>query len=76
MTAFPDGAGRPVLVILLPVTVAILALLPERPITRPQTIVMAAVVLVEISLAAAFSTGSVSGIIVPVAEGIPDRKLI
>jgi diguanylate cyclase (GGDEF)-like protein len=61
--AFPDGTGRPVLAILLPLTIAVLALLPERPITRLQTILMSAVVLFEISLAAAFSTGVGGGII-------------
>lgn len=50
--ALPGGAGRTVLVVLLPVMIALLALLPERSISRPQTLALLAAVLLEAWLAA------------------------
>lgn len=57
LAAFPDGAGRPLLAILVPATLALLALLPERPITRPQSLVLMGAVLVEAWLAVVLGSG-------------------
>ncbi len=52
------GAGEPLLELLLPLTIAALALLPERPLARPQTLVLAAVVLIEAWLVLALARGA------------------
>ena len=61
LEAFPDGAGRPLLAILVPATLALLALLPERPMTRLQSLVMMGVVLVEAWLAVVLGSGPGGG---------------
>ncbi len=43
----PTGPGFAALAFFLPIDLAVLALLPERPVARPQTLILVAVVVVQ-----------------------------
>ena len=53
LTDAPSGAGLATLAILLPVTLAVLSLLPERPVNRPLILVLLGVVVAQAWLVAA-----------------------
>jgi diguanylate cyclase (GGDEF)-like protein len=62
----PSGAGFATLTILLPVTLALLSLLPERPVNQPLTLTLAAVVIgLNLAVAAMhrFPEGDIGGLL-------------
>ncbi len=52
----PTGPGFAALAFFLPIDLAVLALLPERPVARPQTLILVAVVVVQSWFVAAVET--------------------
>jgi hypothetical protein len=56
----PSEAGLAALAILLPITLAVLSLLPERPINRPLILALLGVVVIQAGLVAAIDDGQSS----------------